>query len=166
MSYVATTHEWGLGLKSGRSAFTKGSTPFATFSSTSTGITLSVLSASAFGLSILSGSAFGTSIGISGGLSALSTTVLSAGVSGSLVSTVTDCSTVSVIGFSVVGVTGSALGGVRLKKELSTPTGGGRPRGRRRLSDALARFSTRQSDIVFELLYLTQFPIGLVMVFV
>lgn len=62
--------------------------------------------------------------------------------------------------FSSIGVTASALGGVIImsKTELSTPTGGGRPRGRRRLKDALARFCIRQSDpnitrlIIFSLL--------------
>lgn len=58
---------------------------------------------------------------------------------------------VSIIGLSLilrslVGVGVSALGGVRLKKLESTPTGGGRPRGKRKLSDTLARFCNRQSD--------------------
>lgn len=69
-------------------------------------------------------------------------------ISVGLASTVTELSTISVsIVFSwLVGVTASALGGVMLKKLLSIPTAGGRPRGRRRLKEALARFCIRQSD--------------------
>lgn len=69
------------------------------------------------------------------------------GVGAGMVILVSTLSLMVGITLSLVGVTASALGGVRLKKLLSMPTAGGRPRGKRKLSDALARFSTRQSDI-------------------
>lgn len=47
---------------------------------------------------------------------------------------------------SMVGVLASTLGGV-INIDISTPTAGGRPRGNRRVREALARFWTRQSDI-------------------
>lgn len=138
MSYIATTHECGFGFMSGRSAFTNESTPLTTFSpSISTGITLSV--------SILASTV--SASGSIGWVTSVFMVSAFSGCTGNLASTVMDCSMFS-FGFSLVGVRASALGGVRLKNELSTPTAGGRPRGKRRLSDALARFSTRQSGIV------------------
>lgn len=170
----ATTHEWGLGFMSGRAASTNLSacSPVVSVLSAlssvlSTGV--SELSTGASSVSLSSGMGlptlsviigFSSISGVTGWVAigaskpfdtgfSIGSGAVTASVPSGCACTADEVSTISLIiglGSSLVGVTDSALGGVMLKKLLSIPTAGGRPRGRLRLSDTLAFFSTRQSD--------------------